>query len=155
MREKVSEDKAPFLLWALERSCPQSFAPRELHKKIPGCLWLPTPKGIAWEIAAECGWAGAVGAVLILIAAGGMDLGHADFSITKAFSTEENSWLHRNVTRFVLHGYRNLCIFEEMEHWACYTQEECRVIYRPRISKSDWITRCLGRKKKWDAVRRC
>lgn len=100
-----------YALW--EEAAPKlcSLELRKKHCLIPGCLWLPLPKGIAWEIAAECGWAGAAGTVFVLIVAGGMDDGHAALSITKAFSTEENSWLRRNVTRFVLHGYRNLCTF--------------------------------------------
>lgn len=39
-----------------------------------------------------------------------------------------------------------------MEHWTCYTQEECRVIYRAKIGKCHWVATASG--KKWDAGRK-
>lgn len=89
---------------------------------------------LAWmgtaEIAAEWGWAGAGGALLPLIVSPERDglWGHRDFIITTAFSTEENAWLRRNVTRFVLHGYQKLRTFWESEQWMCHRRAECGVI---------------------------
>lgn len=139
----MNEDRRYLFYVPWEDTAPKICSPGASQKAspVPRVLVTPNTKGHSWEIAAECGWAGAVGVVLILIVAGGMDLracrpqhhqgvfNRGEFLITQECDKVCFTWLSKS-----LHILRDGTL--DMLH----TRRECLVMYRPRVSRWDWVT---------------
>lgn len=143
-----------FVLW--EDTTPKLCSPGASQKSSPGPRVSVTPnsKGHSWEIAAEWGWAGAVGVVFILIVAGGMGLKGIQTSASPRHFQQRRipdytgMWqgLFYMVIKFSAHFKRwntGHVTHRKSAGWST-NQELASVI--------EWS---LLRAKKWDAVRKC